>query len=110
MKTTTVATYKRESTIWANARADKKTAHFVEMVCEVIDYDAPSEIEVKYGFKPAKVLVDGVQIHKAFKVQCKGVNGQWTVIGIFDDNKEAANQAVKEILNHPWYKGWKKVS
>lgn len=110
MKTTTVATYERESTIWANARTDKKTAHFVEMVCEVIDYDVPSEIEAKYGFKPAQVLVDGNVVHKAFKVQCKGVNGQWTVLGMFYDDKQAANKLVKEILNHSWYKGWKKVS
>lgn len=110
MTTTTVASYERESTIWANARSDKKTAHFVEMVCEVIDYDAPTEIDLKYGFKPAQVLVDGVRVHKAYKVQCKGVNGHWTVIGMFYDDKESANQAVKEILNHPWYKGWKRVN
>lgn len=109
MKETLVATYKRESTIWANARTDKKSAHFIEMICEVIDYDAPNEIELKYGFKPSKVYVDNVQVHKAFKVSCKGVNGHWTTIGMFYDDKESANQAVKEMLNHPWYKGWKKV-
>ena len=109
MTTTTVATYKRESTIWANARTDKKSAHFIEMVCEVIDYDTPSEIELKYGFAPAAVIVDNVQVHKVFKVSCKGVNGQWTTIGMFYDDKESANQVVKEILNHPWYKGWKRV-
>lgn len=110
MKTTTVATYERESTLWANARSDKKAAHFVEMVCEVIDYDAPTEIDLKYGFKPVQVLVDGVRVHKAYKVQCKGVNGKWTVIGMFYDDKESANQTVKEILNHPWYKGWIRVN
>lgn len=110
MKTMTVATYKRESTIWANARTDKKTAHFVEMVCEVTDYDAPSETEIKYGFTPAKVLVDGTEVHKMYRVDCKGVNGQWTNVGMFYDDKQAANELVKEILNHSWYKGWKKVS
>ena len=110
MKTNLIATYRRESTIWANARTDKKTVHFVEMACEVTDFDAPSEMELKYGFGPDKVFVDGVQVHKMFKVSCKGVNGQWTTIGMFYDDKESANQAVKEILNHPWYKGWKRVS
>lgn len=109
MKTIEIAKYERNSTIWANARADKKTMHFVEMVCEVIDYDAPSDIEVKYGFGPSKFFVDGVQVHKAYKVQCKGVNGKWTVIGMVYDNNKAANQIVKEILNDPWYKGWKRV-
>lgn len=109
MTTTTIATYERESTLWANARADKKTAHFVKMVCEVIDYDAPDEIETKLGFKPSKVYVDGVQVHKAYKVQCEGVNGHWTVLGMFYDDKEPANQLVKEILNHAWYKGWKRI-
>ena len=109
MKDTVIAKYVRESTIWANARADKKTAHFVEMICEVIDYDAPNEIEVKYGFKPNKYYVDNVQVHKAFKVSCKGVNGLWITVGLFYDDKDAANRVVKEILNHPWYKGWKRV-
>lgn len=109
MKTTIAAEYERASTIWANARADKKTAHYVEMVCEVIDYDVQSDVEREMGFKPARVYVDGVRVHKTYKVQCKGVNGNWTVIGMFDDDREAANQLVKEILNHPWYKGWKRV-
>ena len=109
MDITTVAAYKRESTIWANARADKKAAHFIEMLCEVIDYDAPSDVELKLGFKPATVCVDGVRVHKAYKVQCKGVNGKWTVVGIFYDDKESANQLVNKILKHAWYKGWERV-
>lgn len=109
MKTIEIAKYERNSAIWANARADKKTAHFVEMVCEVIDYDAVSDIDAKYGFGPSKLIVDGVQVHKIFKVSCKGVNGKWTVLGMFNDDRISANQLVKEILNHPWYKGWKRV-
>lgn len=109
MRTIEIARYERNSTIWANARYDKKTAHFVEMLCTVIDYDAPSDIEQTFGFKPAQYYVDGVRVHKAYKVECKGVNGIWTVLGIFEDDKNAANQLVKEILNDPWYKGWKRV-
>lgn len=110
MKTTEIATYKRESTLWANARADKKTAHFVEMLCTLIDYDAPSEMEAKYGWELCKTFThDGIQIHKAYKIECKGVNGRWTVLGIFNDDKESANQLVKQILNNPWYKGWQRV-
>lgn len=110
MKITTVAAYERESTIWANARADKRSVHFVEMVCDVIDYDAPSEIELQYGFEPLKFHVDGIEVHKAYKVNCKGVNGRWMTVGMFYDDKESANQLVKSILNDPWYKGWKKVN
>jgi hypothetical protein len=112
MIVTTVARYERPSTIWKNARSDKRTYHFVEMLCEVIDYDAPSETELKYGFAPSKVINNdtGKQIHKVYKVQCKGVNGKWTVLGLFDDDKSSANQLVKSILNDPWYKGWKRVS
>lgn len=109
MKTIEIAKYERNSTIWANARADKKTAHFVEMVCEVIDYDIPNDIDVKYGAGASKCFIDGVQVHKIFKVSCKGVNGKWTVMGMFNDDRDSANQLVKEILNHPWYKGWKRV-
>lgn len=109
MKTFEIAKYERPATIWANARADKKTAHFVEMVCEVIDYDIPADIDVKYGFGPSQFFVDGVQVHKTFKVSCKGVNGKWTTLGMFNDDRDTANQLVKEILNHPWYKGWKRV-
>lgn len=109
MKNILIAKYERESTLWANARYDKKTAHFIEMTCEVVDYDVQSETEAKFGFAPSKVYVDGVQVHKMYRVDCKGVNGVWTTIGTFYDDKDSANQAVKEILNHPWYKGWKRV-
>lgn len=110
MKTIEIARYERPATIWANARADKKTAHFVEMICEVLDYDTPSDIDAKYGFGPSKFFVEGVQVHKAYKVSCKGVNGKWTTLGMVYDDKDSANQIVKEILNHPWYKGWKRVN
>ena len=110
MRTTTVATYKRESTIWANARTDKKTAHYIEMTCEVIDNDAQSETELKFGFPASAVYVDGVRVHKTYKVSCKGVNGIWTTVGMFNDDRESANHLVKEILDHPWYPGWKKVN
>lgn len=104
-----VAKYERESTIWANARSDKKTCHFIEMICEVTNLDEPNEFELRYGFPPTKHYVDGVEVHKLYKVSCKGVNGHWTTMGVFYDDKDSANQLVKIILNDPWLKGWKRV-
>lgn len=109
MKEMLLATYERKPTLWTNARTDKKTVHFVEMRCTATDFDEPSEIEKKYGFQPAAYYVEGVRVHKMFRVDCKGVNGVWTNVGMFYDDKESANQTVKEILNHPWYKGWKRT-
>lgn len=110
MKEIEIARYERQSTIWPNARSDKRSAHFIEMLCTLIDYDAPSDIDLKYGWNPCRVFTpEGVQLHKVYKVQCKGVNGHWTVLGFFNEDKDSANQLVKSILTDPWYKGWKRV-
>lgn len=110
MKMIEVAKYERNSTLWANARADKKTYHFVELICTVIDWDLQDEQEAKYGWEPAKLINgEGVQVHKRYKVEGVGVNGIGTVLGIFDDDRDSANQLVKEVLNAPFFKGWRRV-
>lgn len=101
---TVVAKYVRESTIWKNARFDKRTLHFVEMRCSVKDYDCREDDEPEII-----VTRNGKRVHKLYCITCVGVNGVETTVGKFFDDKDAANELVKKILNHKWYTGWKRV-
>ena len=112
MKEVVRAVYERESTLWKHANAVYRAQDWVEMIClfrdKSEDRKQAEEFGVKFIDKKTGEDITSEKLKDCFVVLLRNKNGSNGREFRFD-NADDANKCVKGVLNHPVFKGWKRV-